>query len=95
MHAHHAGAGGAGHKHVLKHEAGLDLTLNPTELCMRSMQVLVELAMEREEDIPALIYEARPVARPWCHRLHRSDRAFKCGLHAHAVVIQQHHTIFQ
>ena len=29
-------------------------------------QVLVELAMEREEDIPALIYEARPVVRPWC-----------------------------
>ena len=27
------------------------------------MQVLVELAMEREEDIPALIYEARPVVR--------------------------------
>ena len=33
--------------------------------CTRLMQVLVELAMEREEDIPALIYEARPVVRPW------------------------------
>lgn len=28
------------------------------------MQVLVELAMERDEDIPALIYEARPTVRP-------------------------------
>lgn len=48
--------------------------------CMCSMQVLVELAMEREEDIPALIYEARPMVRPWCSRPHRS--AMACTQHA-------------
>ena len=28
------------------------------------MQVLVELAMERDQDIPALIYEGRSTVRP-------------------------------
>ena len=39
--------------------------------------------MEREEDIPALIYEARPVVRPWCPHPHRcamaKQAACKCS----------------
>ena len=44
--------------------------------------------MEREEDIPALIYEARPVVRPWCSRPHCSAMA-KQAKHASAAVSRQ------
>ncbi len=43
------------------------------------MQVLVELAMERDEDIPALIYEARPTVRPG------SRLSWLAGQHHHAL----------
>ena len=43
------------------------------------MQVLVELAMERDEDIPALIYEARPTVRPG------SRLPWLAGQHHHAL----------
>lgn len=36
-----------------------------TVVCHCGKQILVELAIEREQELPALIYEARPVGRPY------------------------------
>ncbi len=33
--------------------------------CIAVPQILVEMAIERQQELPALIYEARPVGRPY------------------------------
>ena len=75
----------AGHIRYPGRNSASSTPASPGTLPVRT-QVLVELAMEREEDIPALIYEARPSVRPWCLRVRRTPPAR--GMHAQAVLHQ-------
>ena len=62
---------------------------NDTKRCM---QVLVELAMERDQDIPALIYEGRSTVRPaWnslcCAAAKLTSSALRVTYHAQSLPV--------
>ena len=59
-------------QHGLKSISTTIVTLVTSSASRDALQVLVELAQERDEDIPALVYEARSTGQP--RRLHRPQQ---------------------